>query len=272
MAANQHRRYAIGAVALIIAVAGAGLFFWFTRDRDVIAAKDVVDASRADLQSAASAPSEPATTDNSPQTLVSQAKTGTVNVRWEHLTGAITSSPYTSVPPPSDSDAATAATFSVVDGLLPLGRPNPVHCLNDGKMPASSDDPDANFRFRIGTAEGRVSVAFDKPIRISQINSYSWHVGTRAPQLYSVYGSIGEAAGFDPAPKLGIDPGGCGWTKIADVDTRSSDQKPGGRYGVSITDDSGTLGTYRYLLLRIFPTDPKDGGSQTFYSEIDVIQ
>jgi hypothetical protein len=32
------------------------------------------------------------------------------------------------------------------------------------------------------------------------------------------------------------------------------------------------LGTYRFLLFCMLPTDPTDGGSQTFYSEIDVVE
>jgi hypothetical protein len=194
-------------------------------------------------------------------------------IRVDHLTPdqASTSAPYKTVPPPSADDAATTANISVVDGTLPAG-PDPVHCLNDGQMPTSQDERDQNFRFAMGTLEGRVRFDLGHVVPISEINSYSWHSDTRAPQLYRVFGSNGDAASFDLAPKIGIDPASCGWTIIADVDTRPQSGPVGGRYAVNLSNSSGLLGSYRYLLFVMFATETDDDSGHTFYSEIDVIQ
>jgi hypothetical protein len=45
----------------------------------------------------------------------------------------------------------------------------------------------------------------------------------------------------------------------------------GGQYGVSITDPSGSLGTFRHLLFECAVTETFDDYGNTFYSEIDVI-
>ena len=44
-----------------------------------------------------------------------------------------------------------------------------------------------------------------------------------------------------------------GWTKIADVDTRpnKTGEKWNGQHGVFITDTTGKLGDYRYLLFAV---------------------
>ena len=109
-------------------------------------------------------------------------------------------------------------------------------------------------------------------IEIKQINSYSWHSGNRAPQVYRLYASDGTDAHFCAEPKGDIDPGSCGWKFITTVDTRrgrSSDT--GGQYGVSINDARGLLGKYRYLLFDCSATETDDDFGNTFFSEIDVI-
>ena len=45
----------------------------------------------------------------------------------------------------------------------------------------------------------------------------------------------------------------------------------GGQYGVSIDDQSGSLGKYRYLLFDCWVTEAADDWGNTFYSEIDVV-
>jgi len=55
------------------------------------------------------------------------------------------------------------------------------------------------------------------------------------------------------------------------IDTRPSKGEMGGQYGVSISDSSGTLGHYRYLLFVMACTESDDDFGNTFYSEIDVI-
>jgi len=45
----------------------------------------------------------------------------------------------------------------------------------------------------------------------------------------------------------------------------------GGQYAASITDPSGSLGKYRYLLFDCYATENSDDWGNTFYSEVDVL-
>ena len=179
---------------------------------------------------------------------------------------------FQNVPFPSDQDAATHAVFTIVDGEK---EPNSgdVGKLNDGKLPTEEDESAENFYFKSGTSGGRLEADLGAVIDIRQVNTYSWHPSTRGPQVYKLYGSDGTAAGFNSAPKVGVDPETCGWKLIAQVDTRakSPQEQDGGQYGVSISDPAGLVGKYRYLLFDIAVTENEDGWGNTFYSEIDVV-
>ena len=107
-------------------------------------------------------------------------------------------------------------------------------------------------------------------IAIAQINSYSWHSNSRGPQVYRVWASDGADPNFNPEPKGTVDPAKCGWKSIAIVDTRT-DEEDGGQYGVSVTDLSGSLGKFRFLLFDLYPVEVADNSGNTFYSEIDVV-
>jgi hypothetical protein len=174
------------------------------------------------------------------------------------------------VPAPSKSDAASKAKFTLVDGTRD-GNGGNVSVLNDGTIPGTEDQPRANFFFAPGTDGGRIAVDLGKPIRVAQVNTYSWHPGTRGPQVYKLYGSDGTPGDFDAAPKKGTDPEKVGWKRIASVDTRPKDGQGGGQYGASVADPAGALGTYRFLLFDVSPTEKADGFGNTFYSEIDVV-
>lgn len=204
------------------------------------------------------------------------ASIGAVKIQVEHTPrGAVSpTTPFTVVPPPSADDAATHALFSIVDGIAPrLAGAGTLDTLHDGKMPPNEDAPAQNFFFEFATIEGRLKIDLGNVIPVAQINTYSWHKSARAPQVYKVYGSDGSGSNFNPAPKMGTDPAKCGWTKIASVDTRPSHNGAfGGRDGVSVSDSSGSLGNYRYLLFEMFITESKDTFGHTFYSEIDVVQ
>jgi hypothetical protein len=108
-------------------------------------------------------------------------------------------------------------------------------------------------------------------MEISQVNSYSWHSDTRAPQVYNLFVSDGSDPKFNPEPDAQTDPASCGWKLIATVDTRPSQGDSSGQYGVSITDSSGNLGKFRYLLFDSIPSEDDDPWGNTFFSEIDVI-
>ena len=106
---------------------------------------------------------------------------------------------------------------------------------------------------------------------IAQVNSYSWHSESRAPQVYNLYASDGSDPKFNSRPDANTDPGTCGWKLIATVDTRPKQGVVGGQYGVSITGSTGALGKYRYLLFDCIETETDDPWGNTFYSEINVV-
>ncbi len=175
------------------------------------------------------------------------------------------------VPMPSQSDAATKAVFTLVDGSRDRNGGEFIK-LHDGKLPVEADQPAENFFFAAGTEGGRLGMDLGKIVEITQVNSYSWHPGGRGPQVYTLYVSDGKSLDFNAAPKRDTSPERCGWKQLAKVDTRPQKTKEiGGQYGVSVYDPKGPLGSYRYLLLDVARTDPADPFGNTFYSEIDVV-
>lgn len=177
---------------------------------------------------------------------------------------------FKGVPGPSQSDAATKARFALIDGRRD-GNGGDIEKLHDGKVPTEEDQPRENFFFRAGTDGGRVLMDLGRSMEVKQVNTYSWHPGSRGPQVYDLYGSDGKADGFDSRPKRGTDPRSCGWTLVAKVDSRPDGEAEGGQYGVSISESNGLLGTFQYLLFDISRTDSRDPFGNTFYSEIDVV-
>lgn len=191
----------------------------------------------------------------------------------DHNTGAAINAEwkFKSVPSPAKSDAATNARLLVVDGPVD-GNSAGVEALTDGIFPNSDDQPRRNFFIAPGSGGARVLMDLGKITNVAQINSYSWHPGSRGPQVYRVWVSDGSSASFNEAPKANVDPRSCGWRVLATVDTRSNDEtRDGGQWGVSITDASGSLGKFRYLLFDCYVTEVADDFGNTFYSEIDVL-
>jgi len=179
--------------------------------------------------------------------------------------------PYGLVPAPNQENAARRGSVSLVDGVRSNSSGPPGRVL-DGRMPDNEDSPSQCLEFGESTLEGRFKLDLGKLISIAQINTYSWHKDTRAPQVYKVYGSDGKPSDFNPAPPIGTDPTTCGWTKIAAVDSRPASGPPGGRYAVGISDPVGAIGSYRYLLFVVFPTETTDAWGHTFYDEVNVIE
>src|SRR5205085_8043388 len=167
-------------------------------------------------------------------------------------------------------DAAAQAKLTLIDGDID-GNSADLSALTDGRLPSDEDDPGANFFFNAGSSGGRFRMDFGRPIDIAQVNSYSWHPGSRGPQLYKLYAADGSAANFNLDPKRGIDPATRGWKFLATVSTLPQHGDDGGQYGVSVRDPSGSLGKYRYLLFDCYVTEFYDNRGNTFYSEIDVI-
>ncbi len=177
---------------------------------------------------------------------------------------------FTNIPAPSRVDLGTSARFSLVSGE-PDENGGGLGKLHDGKLPGQEDEPEANFFFAAGTGGGRVQVDLGNAVEVKQVNSYSWHPGTRGPQVYTLYASDGQAGGFEPRPRTDASPENCGWKLITKVDTRPDNGAAGGQYGVSITDTAGKLGVFRYLLFDISRTENEDAFGNTFYSEIDIV-
>lgn len=178
---------------------------------------------------------------------------------------------FANIPSPSQTDAATKARVVMVDGEADPNSAD-VTALIDGVLPTAPDQPRRNFFVTAGSGGARLLIDLSRVLDIAQINSYSWHANSRAPQVYRVWGSDGSDRHFNAEPKANVDPRTCGWQVIATVDTRSEDaNKDGGQFGVSITDLSGRLGKFRFLLLDCYVTEIADNFGNTFYSEIDVI-
>ncbi|MDB6080222.1 MAG: basic secretory protein, partial [Akkermansiaceae bacterium] len=156
------------------------------------------------------------------------------------------------IQPPAIDDAAQKATFKVVDGQ-PGGTP--ITVLNDGEIPKGEDDPKGSFFFADSSEGGRFSVDLGSVITVKSVDTYSWHGGGRAPQLYRLWAANGKDAAFDAAPKKGTDPKTVGWTLVATVDTRPKTGSVGGQYGVEVTNkQAGGLGDYQYLLFEVART------------------
>jgi len=173
------------------------------------------------------------------------------------------------VPSPARNDAGSKAILTLVDAQSD-GTSADLGALIDGLLPDTEDQPRRNFFLNSGTGGGRLRMDLGAVIGIAQINSYSWHSDSRGPQVYRVWASDGADPNFNFDPKGTVDPAKCGWKSIAIVDTRT-DEADGGQYGVSLTDLSGSLGKFRYLLFDLYPVEVADNFGNTFYSEIDVV-
>jgi hypothetical protein len=177
---------------------------------------------------------------------------------------------FKNVPAPAKDDAGSKAKSIVVVGELdPNGAD--LSALTDGVLPTIEDQPEANLFFNERAAGGRLRMDLGGVIEIAQINTYSWHPNTRGPQVYLLYASDGADPRFNAEPKGNTDPTKAGWKLLATVDTRPKQGQGGGQYGVSITDSTGVLGKYRYLLFDCVATEMEDDWGNTFYSEVDVV-
>ncbi len=206
--------------------------------------------------------------------LSTSAANAKVNVAVVHNSAAAATGQFKLrvVPSPSDADAAAKAKVSIVAGRRDQNGGD-VDKLIDGAAPRDADQPAENFFFGAGTAGGRLVMDLGSLMAIDQLNTYSWHTNTRAPQVYKLFGSDGKGERFNGEPGEGVDPEQAGWTLIAEVDTRPAGDRAeqGGQYGVSIFDSEGAIGPYRYLLFDVSRTENDDAFGNTFLSEIDVV-
>lgn len=176
-----------------------------------------------------------------------------------------------SIPIPSSNDAASRGVWIAVGGQ-PDGNSAPLGVLSDGQLPASSDEPKCSLFFRDGTDGGRLLLDLGRVISIREINSYSWHRDTRAPQVYKVYASDGLPDGSGGYPGIAANPESTGWILVAKVDTRRKGGSQGGQHGVNIAGNGRALGKYRFLLFDVWTVSYANIVSNTFFNEIDVVE
>jgi len=195
-----------------------------------------------------------------------------VKVTFERNVGSAANGKFQfkNVPAPLIDDAAAKAKLALVVGASDSNGAS-LNALTDGRLPNNEDEPRANFFFNAGSDGGRFSLDLGRVIEIAQVNTYSWHPNTRGAQVYNLYVSDGSGPQFNAAPDSKTDPATCGWKLLASVDTRPEQGVGGGQYGVSISDSSGVLGKYRYLLFDSVPTEYDDPFGNTFFSEVDVV-
>ena len=196
-----------------------------------------------------------------------------VRVTIDRNTGAAATGEFKfkRVPPPAKDGAATKAKLALVLGQRDANGAT-LAALTDGALPGSEDEPRANFFFNSGADGGRFRLDLGAVTEIAEVNTYSWHSDSRAPQVYNLYASDGTDPKFNAAPDAETDPRACGWTFVATVDTRPPQgDSMGGQYGASVADANGVLGKYRYLLFDVVPTEYEDPWGNTFFSEVDVL-
>ena len=163
------------------------------------------------------------------------------------------------------------ARFTIVTGEADASGGG-LEKLHDGKVPTEADEPAENFFFGAGSMGGRIQADLGRTCEIKQVNTYSWHPASRGPQVYKLYASDGTANDFNAQPGKDTDLKKGSWKLIAAIDTRTQGVEGGGQYGVSISDSTGVIGRYRYLLFDISPTETDDAFGNTFYSEMDVVE
>ena len=178
---------------------------------------------------------------------------------------------FKNLPSPRSDDAATKAKLTMIDGVLDGGS-GQLSALTDGLLPKNEDDPGGNLYFSAGSMGGRFLMDFQAPIDIAEIISYSWHPGSRGPQLYKLYGATGTEPNLNLGPKRGVDPATHGWQFIATVSTIPKQGEDGGQYAARVSNPNGNLGKFRYLLFDCYVTELNDDWGNTFYSEVDVIE
>jgi hypothetical protein len=177
----------------------------------------------------------------------------------------------TDVPQPAQNDAASTARIRILHGTVDANSGG-IGKLRDGKIATEADQPDENFFFDAGTEGGRLLVDLGRVVEVKQINTFSRHAGPRGPQVYKLFGSDGADVNFVARPEKATDLLASGWKQLAAVDTRPQSGPGAGEHRVSISESTGVLGKFRYLIFDISRTESDDMFGNTFYSEIDVIE
>jgi hypothetical protein len=197
---------------------------------------------------------------------------GEIKVKTEQVNPADPAWKFKTIPGPSKSDVATAASVTLVGNHWESAAGDGSVLVN-GRVPNDSLDLFEEALLANDNADGgRIVIDLGRLQPVAAVGSYSWHEwnvdqGSRGPQVYTLYGSAAEKP--DPANLAG-------WTKIADVDTRpnKTGEKWNGQHGAFITDTGGKLGDFRWLLFAVQRTrSPLQRDARltgTLLAEIDV--
>jgi len=200
------------------------------------------------------------------------AAQGEITVKNEQLNPADPGWKFNSIPGPSKSDIASGAKVMLFGNQWESAAAEGATLVN-GRLPSDSLDLSEAALLSNGNASGgRIVLDLGRVQSVAAVGSYSWHewnvdLGARGPQVYTLYGSTVDNAN----PQNLAD-----WTKIADVDTRpnKTGERWNGQHGVFVTDSSGKLGDYRYLLFDVRPTlsprQLKRPLTNTLFAEIDI--
>lgn len=195
-----------------------------------------------------------------------------ITLKTEQLNPADPAWNFKTIPKPSKSDIAAGAKVTMAGNQFePAGAEGSV--LVNGVLP--DDSLDLSEEALLSNANGNggnLVIDLGRVQPVAAVASYSWHEnppdqGCRGPQIYGLYGSAAE----NPDPN-----NLSGWTKIADVDTRpnKTGAKWNGQHGAFITDTSGRLGEFRFMLFALqrtgSPLQSSAGMTGTLFSEIDV--
>ncbi len=195
-----------------------------------------------------------------------------VTVKTEQINPASPTWSFKNIPGPSKSDIAQGAKVSLVGNQWePAGGDGSI--LVNGRLPNDPLDlSEEAFLPNANANGGSIVIDLGKVQPVAAVCSYSWHEnppdqGSRGPQVYTLYGSAAENP---DATNL------ASWIKIADVDTRPN--KTGaqwnGQHGAFISNTTGKLGDYRYILLAVqsthSPLQSNPAMANTLYGEIDV--
>ena len=195
-----------------------------------------------------------------------------LEIKTEQLNPADPAWKFKTIPGPSKSDIATGAKVTLYGNQWEAAGADGSALVN-GRLPNDSLDlSEEAFLTNANADGGRIVFDLGKLQPVAAVCSYSWHEwdvdqGSRGPQVYTLYGSAAEEP---DATNL------TGWTKITEVDTRpnKTGEKWNGQHGVFISDSSGKLGDFRYLLFAVqatrSPKQPSAAMTNTLFAEIDV--
>lgn len=177
---------------------------------------------------------------------------------------------FQNIPGPLRSHRNSSTGFILVDGQ-PDVNSGGLAALNGVRLPQEEDAPSENFFFKAGSDGGRLLIDLGTNTEVREINTFSWHLAWRGPQVYALYAGQSGSPGLNTRPRRGTDPAAQAWSLLAKVDTRPAGAQPGGQYGVHVFNTEGSLGSFRYLLFDISPTETSDPFGNTFFSAINVV-